>query len=334
MPLTPPTPTLLLTPAPFIETNQALFTPPSPPPSPRVSLDDVLKEFDIPDGAAADTLAFISRRLRESKLNAGSKSKHLMRMERFRDWLAAPPRDSDLIMVDGHCGGTVAADRVSPMSAICAALVEELQRADEDTSPARPAVVVLHHFCSQHRRDRDLLRGPAGLIRNLIQQLLQQLLQQSPWQVGLGFVDGELLRGIGEHDIHSLCRLFCNVTIRLDPSQPVFCVIDGISEIETVLDGWQEDTCSIIEMLRGLVGDTSRAGPALRVLLTSSGRSTVLAETVVPSDGHVSLLAARSPARQSSLLPFQREVDELLMVGYLEVQLEGTDMGTETLHAD
>jgi hypothetical protein len=295
-----------------------------------VSLDDVLKELDVPEGAAADTLAFILRRLRNPKLNAGSKSKDLMRMERFRDWLAAPPRDSDLVLVDGHCGSTVATDRVSPISAICAALVEELQRADEDTSPGRPAIVVLHHFCSQHRRDRDLLRAPAGLIRSLIRQLLQQ----RPWQVGLDFVDGGLLRGIGEHDIHSLCCLFSKVIVQLDPCQPVFCIIDGISEIETVLDGWREDTCSIIEMLRGLVGDTSRAGPALRVLLTSSVRSTVLAETVVPSDGHVSLIAARSPARQSSLLPFQKEVDELLMVGYLEVLSEGAGMGTGTLHVD
>jgi hypothetical protein len=295
-----------------------------------VSLDDVLKELDVPEGAAADTLAFISRHLRNSKLNAGSKSKDLIRMERFRDWLAAPPGDSDLVLVDGHCGGTVATDRVSPISAICAALVEELQRANEDTSPARPAVIVLHHFCSQHRRGRDLLRAPAGLIRNLIRQLLQQ----SPWQAGLDFVDDELLRGIGEHDIHSLCCLFSKVITQLDPYRPVFCVIDGISEMETVLDGWREDTCSIIEMLRGLVDDTSRAGPALRVLLTSSVRSTVLAETVVPSDGHVSLIAARSPARQSSLLPFQKEVDELLMVGYLEVLSEGAGMGTGTLHVD
>jgi hypothetical protein len=48
----------------------------------------------------------------------------------------------------------------------------------------------------------------------------------------------------------------------------------------------------------------------------------------------VSLVAARSPARQSSLLPFQKEVDELLMVGYLEVMSEDADMGTGTLYAD
>ncbi len=301
-----------------------------------MSLDDALKALDVPESVAADTLVFTSRRVRDPKFNAGNKSKHLMRMDRFRDWLAAPPRESDLILVDGHCsGGAVAAGMVSPISAICAALIEELHRTDQDPTPARPAAVVLHHFCSQHRRDRDPLRGPAGLVRNLTHQLLQQLLQQSPWQGGLGFADGELLRGVGEHDIHSLCRLFCDATARLDPSRPVFCLIDGVSELETALDGWQEDACSIVEMLCRLVNDAGgRAGPALRVLLASSGRSTVLAETVVPSDGHVSLLGPRSPARQSSLLPFQREVGESLMVGYSEVLSDGTEVGTEALHAD
>ncbi|KAK0721611.1 hypothetical protein B0T26DRAFT_749113 [Lasiosphaeria miniovina] len=91
-----------------------------------MTLKGLLKLLDVPECAAADTLASISRCF---KLNAGSKSKHLMRMERFQDWLAALPRDSDLVLIDGHYRtAAAAANKVSLMSAICASLFEELQR--------------------------------------------------------------------------------------------------------------------------------------------------------------------------------------------------------------
>ena len=317
--ITRPTLKLTITPPPLPDTNPVLFQPSFlavlPPPSPRTSFDDLLTALDVPDYAALDTLAFVSRRICDPRLNAGTKGRHLMGMDRFQAWLAGPPSDSDLVLVDGYCGSVVA-DGVSPMSAICASLVEELhRRAGEDTNSARPAVIVLHHFCGQHRGGRDPFRGPAGLLRNL----LQQLLQQNRWPGGaeelLNFVDDGLLRGVDVSEIGSLCYLFWNLVIRLDPSRPVFCIMDGVSEMETSLNDWCVDTRSVIEMLLGLVEDTSRAGPALRVLLTSPQRSTMLGNTVVPADGRLTLLAPRSPARDTSLFTFQRKVDTLLFAG-------------------
>jgi len=317
--ITRPTLKLTITPPPLPDTNPVLFQPSFlavlPPPSPRISFDDLLTALDVPEHAPLDALAFVSRRIRDPRLNAGTKGKHLMEMDRFQAWLAAPPSDSDLVLVDGHCGSVVA-DGVSPMSAICASLVEELHRqAGEDTDSVRPPVIVLHHFCGQHRGGRDPFRGPAGLLRNL----LQQLLQQSHWPGGaeelLNFVDGGLLRGIDGSEIGSLCYLFWNLVIRLDSSRPIFCIMDGVSELETPLNDWCVDTRSVIEMLLGLVEDTNRAGPALRVLLTSPQRSTMLGDTVIPADGRLTLLAPRSPARDTSLFPFQKKVDTLLFAG-------------------
>ena len=116
-----------------------------------------------------------------------------------------------------------------------------------------------------------------------------------------------------DHNIPSLCHLFCELVASLECSRPVFCIIDDSSEMETVLRGWQGDTCLIFETLLGLVDNDQRVGPALKVLLTSPERSINLADTVIPSDGRVSLLAARMMGGQTSLSKFRREVGGMLM---------------------
>jgi hypothetical protein len=241
-----------------------------------------------------------------------------MTMQRFREWLEAPLWASDLVLVDGHCGD-VAADKVSPMSAICASLARVLTGRKRGSARDRPAAMVLYHFCGQHLTQRDTLRGPEGLIRSLVHQLLMQsgdvenCTPRRQGQVPLEFVDTELLWGVDEHDIASLCKLFSELVIRLHPARPVFCIIDGVSEIETALDGWRGDTCLIVKELLGLVDDAHRAGPGLRVLLTSSTRSAVLADLVVPSERQVSLLAGNALGRRSYPSLLERDLEDLLM---------------------
>jgi hypothetical protein len=296
------------------------YEPLSPPASPRVSFDELLKALDVPEGAAAEALAGVTRRSCHLKVDTGARGNWLMGMKRFTEWLEAPSWASDLVLVDGHCGN-IAADKVSPMSAICASLAGVMTDAERDDGRDRPAPIVLHHFCGQHLGLRNALSGPGGLIRSLVHQLLVQTHQHVEGyatgpQASLDFIDDHLLGGVDERDIPSLCRLFDELVARLDRSRPVFCIIDGVSEIETALDGWQEDACFIISALLDLVDEGSfRAGPALRVLLTSAQRSTTLAESVVPSDSHVSLLAAHTLGKRSYASLFEEDVDDLLMAG-------------------
>jgi hypothetical protein len=296
------------------------YEPLSPPASPRASFDELLKALDVPEGAAAEALAGVTRRSCHLKVDTGARGNRLMGMKRFTEWLEAPSWASDLVLVDGHCGN-IAADKVSPMSAICASLAGVMTDAERDDGQDRPAPIVLHHFCGQHLGLRNALSGPGGLIRSLVHQLLVQTHQHvedyaTGPQASLDFIDDHLLGGVDERDIPSLCRLFGELVARLDRSRPVFCIIDGVSEIETALDGWQEDACSIISALLDLVDEGSfRAGPALRVLLTSAQRSTTLAESVVPSDSHVSLLAAHTLGKRSYASLFEEDVDDLLMAG-------------------
>jgi hypothetical protein len=241
-------------------------------------------------------------------------------MKRFREWLEAPWWASDLVLVDGHCG-YVATDKVSPMSGICASLAGVLTNRGRDSPRDGPAAMVLHHFCGQHLTHRDTLKGPGGLIRSFAHQLLVQsgdaedCTRGLQVQVPLEFMDAKLLRGVDEHDIASLCRLFAELVVRLHPSRPVFCIIDGVSEIETALDSWQDDTCLIVKELLGLVEDAHRDGPGLRVLLTSSTRSAVLADWVVPSERQVSLLTGNTLAGRSYPSLLDIDLEDLLMAG-------------------
>ncbi|KAK4097729.1 hypothetical protein N658DRAFT_500150 [Parathielavia hyrcaniae] len=291
----------------------------SPPVSPsQVSLDDLLQELDVPETAAAEALSRVTQRSCHARVNVGGRGSLLMTIARFREWLAAPWWASDLVLVDGH-RGDVATNNITSVSAFCASLIGVLMNQDSDSSYDRPAAIVLHHFCGQHLTHRDPLRGPAGLIGSLVNQLLAQISDAEAGTPGLqpslDFIADELFEGVGEKDIPSLCRVFCELVVRLDPSRPVFCIIDGVSEIETVLDGWQDETCLIVQGLLRMVEDGHRTGPGLRVLLTSSNRSGELADTVVSSGRRVSLLASNARGRRSSTSQLERDLDDLLMAG-------------------
>lgn len=295
---------------------------PLAPSSPKISLEELLDALDVPEHTAEHALARVTRLGQEPRLNAGTRGEHLLAMRRFQAWLTAPSSVSDLILVDGNCG-RVDTDRVSPMSASCASLVQVVEE--------RSVATVLHHFCGQHLGSTPL-RGLQGLIRNLTQQLLLQGYQG--YNEGCttlpapDFIDDELLDSLGRRDdILSLCHLFRDLLIRLDTSRPVFCIIDGVSALETALRGWQADHCLVIKTLQDLVDDPNRDGPALRVLLASPERSPGLADTVVTADRCVSLPAFRALGRHSSLLPFQKDIDHLLMLEDIE---DIEDMSFET----
>ncbi|KAL1841758.1 hypothetical protein VTJ49DRAFT_6596 [Mycothermus thermophilus] len=296
------------------------LTPPATPAS--KSLKEVLSVLDVPDGADEEVLERVSRRANQLKADAGRWSARLMDMSAFRSWLAAPAWVSDLVLVDGHCG-PAAADRVSPMSAICASLVDVLMETGDHAGDGHPAVTVLFHFCGQHVGSRDPLRGPAGLVRSLVYQVAQQYgagMEQmsAAHTVSLDFVDSQFLEALGTHDVAILCRLFSELVIRLDGSRPIFCIIDGVTELETVLDGSRDEAILVITTLLNLV-DQSRPGPALRVLLASAQRSAVLAESVIPPGRRLSLLSTQRQGPRPFPAFFEREVEELLMAGEVSV---------------
>ena len=294
------------------------FVPFLPPPPPQRSVDDILNSLHVPGGAADEVLDKVEFKARQLQPCAVTRGGYLMEMERFQDWLRTASSASDLILVDGHCSD-VTVENVSPLTAISASLIGILR--------ARPSVVTLYHFCGQHIGYRDPLRGPGGLMRHLVHQLLCQVFHHPPRdsspgvtqaQPVVGLIHGELLADMDleNHDISTLCRLAENLILRLDPSRPVFCIIDSICLLETALDGWRNDTRLVIDTLLGLVSNTARRGPGLKVLLTCTERSIDLIDWVLDSDRHmISLMAARFLSGGSPQpLHFQQIVDDLLML--------------------
>lgn len=133
----------------------------------------------------------------------------------------------------------------------------------------------------------------------------------------LVFVDDQFLEALSNGDIASLCRLFCELVVQLDESRPIFCIIDGVTELETVLDGSRDGLIFVVNTLLQLVMQ-NRRGPALRVLLAGSRKSVVLGELVVPLEHQVSLLSPQTRGSRGFPAWFEREVEELLMVGEVD----------------
>jgi hypothetical protein len=228
-----------------------------------------------------------SNSLIQIKLSAERWCSQLVEMSRFMTWLRTPRWTSDLVLVDAHCG-SAAPDKVFPISAICAALVNTLLDPGDDMSdpPPAPDVRVLYHFCGQHLKSQDPLKGPTGLIRLLLCQIIRQHMLTGEGDFfsppfSLEFVDDQFLKALGNDNIASLCRLFCELVVQLDESRPIFCIIDGVTELETVLDGSRDGVIFVVNTLLQLVTQ-NRRGPALRVLLAGSRKSVVLGELVVP----------------------------------------------------
>jgi len=298
-----------------VPSPQVLFMPFFPPPLRRQSVDEILNNLHIPEGAANEVLDKVEFKAHQLQPYAVGRGEYLMEMERFRDWLKTASSASDLILVDGHCSD-VTVENVSPLTAVCASLIRILS--------ARPSAIVLHHFCGQHVGYRDPLRGPDGLIRHLVHQLLFHVFDQ-PRHDSQGVPQTqrilELLHeklpadmDLEHHDIGSLCRLAENLILHLDFSRPIFCIIDSVCVLETALDGWRNDTRLVIKTLLHTVDDTTRPGPGLKVLLTSTERSTDLVDWVLAPDRRLSLMAARSLSRSPQPVLFQQTIDDLLML--------------------
>ncbi|CAP65880.1 uncharacterized protein PODANS_5_10870, partial [Podospora anserina S mat+] len=271
-------------PSPTASPNRALpsmfpLTPTKTVP-PASSSDLMLARFGVSGGLSEDVLDDVTQQSSRLRPDAISRGMYLLSTDRFLRWTQAPRWFSDMILVDGHCTDAVV-DKVSPMTTVCAHVVTALRE--------NPSAIVLYHFCGQHTSFLDPLRGTCGLVRNLVHQLCQHALHLN--------LSGHMADTIDEYNLPALCDLFSEVIKQLDPSQPVFCIVDGVSELETVLDGWWDDLCDFVECLLEHVNTAPehRKGPALRVMLTSMERAIRLADDgVVPKDRTVSLIARRS----------------------------------------
>ena len=211
----------------------------------------------------------------------------LLRNLNFEIWLKSG--ETRVLLVDGNSPSALAS-RTSPISLICATLVQSLA----DVQP----VICVHFFCGLHTSWNDPLSGPMGLMRSLISQLL--FIQN----FDLSFINSRIHRDqIYAYDLEHLCELFQTLLHQISIDTVVFCVIDGVSLYER--SERMEETCFVVDKLREIT-ESPALNAIFKLLLTSPGRSRYIKnyiakkdQLVLPQDaGEMPVLTRRRIAMQ------------------------------------
>lgn len=171
----------------------------------------------------------------------------------FRNWVVA--RGGSKLLVHGEYGGPEYSE-VSPLSALCAALVQAVR--------TRPEFVTLVFFCGRHldqRRDDHI--GASGLMRSLIAQLLRQCPWACPDALGPDMSLGEIEDG----DLEVLISLFFDVACRLPASKTLVIFIDGVQLYERMK--FREGLYQVVDRLVELADDDGAMQSTLKVFLSS-----------------------------------------------------------------
>ena len=207
----------------------------------------------------------------------------LMAAPAFKNWLNSP--NLGLIMVDGRCGD-LAVGRTSPLSVVCASLSALLA---QDRS-----FVVLDHYCGRHTRleSNNYSIGPRGLMNSLITQLLRYP-GISP--ASLNFISQDLRDSLKANNPLALCQIFEGLLCQLGSGMTVFCIIDGVSDLETERQGWNNELHDIFRHLRDLI--YNNRVPSLKLLVTSANQSRLFRQV---KESDLISLTVRSPSNFSS----------------------------------
>lgn len=199
-----------------------------------------------------------------------AQSAFLSEKPKFRRWLLE--RGSSSLLVDGHCSENIS-QRMSPLSVFCAILTQSLLDVSHTSQE-----IVIYFFCGEHMDSNGLLPGPQGLIRSLTAQLIHELGARH-LQPDLQFLmeSPHLARYAHPQDIdtRTMCRIFTGLLGQLPPGTTVHCVIDGVSQFETVLFGMAEEMRIVVDCLQWCVSSTNTP-VFIKVLLASADASTVV----------------------------------------------------------
>ena len=228
------------------------------------------------------------------------KARWLLTTAQFKNWLGQS--SSGTLLVDGYCRDD-GIGRISPLSVLCASLATTLAQTGSS--------IVLHFFCSSHTRvEQDVIGGPSGLVRSLITQLL--LYPDSP-DVELDPLEENLYNAVSQCDVPALVYLFGSIVGNMDESKTIVCIIDGISDFETPLRGWDKEIIGVVDQLQNLV-HCKRSGPALKLLMTSANKTLNLGSLVYRDRGEfVSLRSGNVSDRPVRGFGFDRDVARMLM---------------------
>jgi hypothetical protein len=190
--------------------------------------------------------------------------------------------------------GDMTAARESPISASLASLVFRI--------PEDPRTIVLHFFCGLHSESNAVVCGPTGLMRSLITQLSLK------YNFNLAFVDQEAYRdGIRDHDMRTLCETFSAMVSQLPPDCELYCIIDGISWLET--PRWREDLAATVAYICYLSVDPC-CQARIKLLISSPVRSLLLTQELRQYGELANVVEVHSIRLTERDMPTERELQE------------------------
>lgn len=209
----------------------------------------------------------------------------LLEGDAFRQWHTE--KNSKPLFVEGTLS-TLSSRRASPLSLLCSQLIK-LQEHD-------PQATVLYFFCGHHTATTDSLAGPSGMLRSLIRQVLRAYPD-----LKLNFLSPKLRSQLTtmSPDVRSLCTCFRHLVNQINPSDQVFCIIDGICFFEK--REWSEPCRKAVDELFEITQD-EELYPIIKLFLTSPSRSRCIA-SIFPQDCRINMNGGNERTR-----PTEREI--------------------------
>ena len=234
----------------------------------RVKMQDqALEHLDYESSVPATDIKSLLRIAWTLSKPAQDRAVTLMQSPKLHEWLKAP--FSSILFVNGNFSTS---ERRSPLSFVCAKLMDSLQPRDR-----QPHVKGIHahaFFCGQHLSPSDPDTGSAGLMRSL----LSQLLVCSDHTFKLSTI--EKLRKIDPSDVGGLCDIYYSLITQLPSYTTVFCLIDALSFHEDNKQRCKE-ALTVIQTLVDLIESPSDSQRCIfKALLTCPGASRTLYKEV------------------------------------------------------
>ncbi|KAJ8131177.1 hypothetical protein O1611_g2449 [Lasiodiplodia mahajangana] len=265
---------------------------PSPIGGPLISVFDLMRILDVDHRHATEDLGFVLKQAARMSSEDKGRARWLMRTPKFHNWMKVPQHS--LLLVDG----AMTPERVSPMSVLTGTLAASLLQT--------PAAIAIYFFCGKNLDvdTEDDLSGPSGMLRSLIMQLTLQI-NPSPNLSGIN--SHEFLHECYRRHFPALCEVLRLLVEQIPSQTTLYCFLDGVSWYEQ--EHWVGELLFFVGLLKDLMKRPT--GPYVKLLMTSSNRSTAIRSVVNAEWEYVSLAAASvdsmplvSPSVMAAMAPF------------------------------
>ncbi|PSR97133.1 hypothetical protein BD289DRAFT_426517 [Coniella lustricola] len=236
----------------------------------------------------SNDLSTVLRRARRSP-DLGQDHLHtVLRHQRFTEWIENRHPDLILLDTDARSRDQSRRDVVSATSLLCASFLVGMKKTEANE-------VYVHFLCGLHRRSDDPWAGLSGLLRFVLIQLLLALRERELLNLD-GIPDlssHKIIKQLERADTAALCRLLHQFVRAFPPGTIVFCIIDGISLLQS--SDSREDGCfQLVSCLQSIVQDDGLC-PSFKVMLTEPSRPAPSTSWLTPflEDNHIRLRSAR-----------------------------------------